>query len=215
MKRTLTQFCVGAFLALLLTGSSARAAFIEWSYNWKPSTSKVFASDTGTTSGVDLSNEPEGTAGGNSDVVATNIDAFSNATRDNPELFTSRGDFDLDLTLTDTASGESAVLTFGAKFTGPISSESADLDLAFTSPETLVVALGDHEYEVSVGPYSPPGPPGSSNSGSIAAYVEVRPADIQDVPEPSTMVLSCVGLSLLGLASWRKKRRGSTDVETA
>jgi hypothetical protein len=55
--------------------------------------------------------------------------------------------------------------------------------------------------------YTPPGPPGSDNSGSISATVTVRPVNIQKSPEPSTMVLSVVGLSFLGLSSWRKRRQ--------
>ena len=207
MKRSLTTLSCGALVALLLSGASARAAFIEWTYNWSPSTSKVFAGSTGTTSGVSLSNEPQGTAAGSSDIVATNIDAFSDAPRDAPEIFGDRGDFSLKLHLTDKASGVSADLTFGGKFTGPISSESADIDLSYTTPETLLVTLGDNEYEVKIGPYSPPGPPGSTNSGSIAAHVSARPASIEEAPEPSTMMLSCLGLSIVGYASWRRKRK--------
>lgn len=209
MKRSMKLFSVGALLALMLAGSTARAAFIEWTYNWAPSATKVFAGEVGdgVENGVDLSNEPSGTVTGSSDIVATNIDGFSTAPRNDPAIFGGRSDFSLKLQLTDKDSGATTDLTFGGKFTGPISSESADIDLTYTTPQTLTAILGGNEYTVTIGPYSPPGPPGSSNSGSIAAHVDVKEATIAEAPEPSTMLLSCVGLSIVGVASWRKRRR--------
>src|SRR5438067_13181695 len=47
----------GAVAALLLAGSSARADFVQWRYNWTPSTLKV-VSDTSPTAFVSLTNEP-------------------------------------------------------------------------------------------------------------------------------------------------------------
>ena len=69
------------------------------------------------------------------------------------------------------------------------------------------IILGNNVYDVSNVSYTPPGPPATDNSGSIAATVNVRPLNIQKAPEPSTMVLSVVGLSFLGLSSWRKRRQ--------
>ena len=59
--------------------------------------------------------------------------------------------------------------------------------------------------------YTPPGPPNASNAGSISAHVTVTPGNGHTsgggTPEPSTLVLSCLGLGFAGLASWRKRRR--------
>src|SRR5215467_4989231 len=70
-------FCLftGAVAALLFAGSSVRADFIQWRYNWTPSTLKV-VSDTSPTSFVQLTNEPIGKpngvqASGDSDIQMT------------------------------------------------------------------------------------------------------------------------------------------------
>jgi hypothetical protein len=77
---------------------------------------------------------------------------------------------------------------------------------------------------VSIVSYSPPGPPTASNAGSIGAHVDVTAGTsgggggdngggsgggISETPEPTSLVLSCFGLSALGAASWRKRRRAA------
>jgi hypothetical protein len=58
--------------------------------------------------------------------------------------------------------------------------------------------------------YTPPGPPSQEQTGSISARVEVTlrdgPPDITDVPEPGSLVLGGLALSVLGGAAWRKRR---------
>src|SRR5438105_6484050 len=56
MKRSSVAL-FGAVAALLLAGSSARADFVQWRYNWTPSTLKVI-SDTSPNTYVSLTNEP-------------------------------------------------------------------------------------------------------------------------------------------------------------
>jgi hypothetical protein len=75
---------------------------------------------------------------------------------------------------------------------------------------------------VTIGNYAPPGPPTASNAGSISAHVAVNeitppplppppppppPPPTGQAPEPSTLLLSCMGLLGLGAASWKKWRR--------
>ncbi len=210
MKRPTATHFAGALTAVLLAGPSARADFIQWKFNWTPTVSAI-TSDTSVDSFIQLTNEPEDNAAGSSDVVATNISVFSNAPRGNPDVFgpNSTNAFTLTMKLTDTASGEFANLVFGGRFTGTLSAQSADLDVTWTGQSNYVVELGNSEYTVDIGPYSPPGPPTADNKGSIAAHVEVRPLDVVKVPEPSTLVLSGIGMSLVGLASWRKRRHAA------
>ena len=76
---------------------------------------------------------------------------------------------------------------------------------------SYTLPLGDNNYTVTIRSYSPPGPPSASNYGSIAAHVDVTtltPGQF-NTPEPSTMVLSCLGLSFFGAASWRKRRQAA------
>jgi len=210
MKRSSVAL-FGAVAALLFAGPSARADFVQWRYNWTPSTLKV-VSDTSPTSFVQLTNEPIGKpsvqVSGDSDIQMTNVRVVSDATRANPDKFDSGVPVSFLLRITDVASGTFTDLPFMVKFKGDVSADSSHLRVEFQGQTTFPnITLGKSIYSVDGLSYTPPGPPGSDNSGSIAASVSVRPLDIQKSPEPSTMVLSTVGLSFLGLASWRKRRQ--------
>jgi len=212
MKRSSVAL-FGAVAALLLAGSSARADFVQWRYNWTPSTLKV-VSDTATTTFVSLTNEPLNLpagrqVSGDSDIQMTNVKTTSDAPRAAPDVFTASAPVLFNLHLTDVASGAFADLKFNIKFGGDVSSVSSHLrvDPASLGTQYTNITLGNNVYDVTNVSYTPPGPPGSDNSGSIAVSVAVRPLDIQKAPEPSTMVLSVVSLSFLGLSSWRKRRQ--------
>jgi hypothetical protein len=208
--------CVAAAAALLVAGTEVRAGFVNWSYNWSRVPADVISADAFGTSRLSLTDEPLGHATNSSDIVATNIRSFSNAPRANPNNFLDAA-YGLTLRLTDETSGQTGTLTFTGAFSGTLSASSANISNQFTSSTTGTVVLGDNEYTVTIGDYSPPGPPGISNAGSIGATVEVRsllpdpgpdPDPVpNDVPEPSTVLLCGLGLSFLGVFSWWKYGR--------
>ncbi len=206
MNRWLTVFS-SAVAGLLLAGAPARADFIQWTYNWQPGSLETPADGSGT-GGVSFSNQPSAAATGNSDIVATNLRVFSSALPSNPDMLVKGGAYSLALTLTDTASGMSGTLTWTGKLTGSFSATSSNLTNVFTSPITQTLLLGQNLYTVSIGQYSPPGPPTAGNAGSIGAHVNVAPqGTIQSsTPEPSTLVLAGLALSVGGGAAWRKRR---------
>ena len=76
MKRSVTRLFAAALAACLLAGSQARADFVSWSYNWTPTAATVYA-DTPSKGSIALSNEPGGTAVGDSYIVATNLKTVS------------------------------------------------------------------------------------------------------------------------------------------
>lgn len=63
---------------------------------------------------------------------------------------------------------------------------------------------------MSIGMYTPPGPPGASNAGSLNAFVTVAPGNTSSgggvigTPEPSTLTLAALVFPGVGLAGWRK-----------
>jgi hypothetical protein len=194
--------------------SQARADFVSWTYNFGRSPVAVPAGGSAT-GGLSLTDESTHQADGTSDIVATNIRAFSSAPRNHPDTFTN-SPYALSMFLKDNASGQSTTLVFHGVFKGIISATSANVTTTFTAPLTETVKLGANFYTVNLGNYAPPGPPDASNAGSISAHVAVNEftpppptggGGTGQAPEPSTLLLSCLGLSGMGLAGWRKWRQ--------
>jgi hypothetical protein len=202
MKRSLTRLFAAALTVCLFAGARARADFVSWDYNWTPSSTAIYA-DNPTTGKITLSNEPGGSAVGDSYVVATNIKTVSNADPSTPATFTN-ATYGLTMTIVDNASGKTGSLSFNGAFNGTVSSQSAIIMNAFTGPTTQSLQLGNHLYSVTIGPFAPPGPPSASISGSISALANVT---VKDVPEPSTLVLSGLCVSLFGAGWWWKRAR--------
>jgi hypothetical protein len=218
-----TLSCAAVAYCLLACGLEARADFINWSFDWTHSPA-VVAADNGGTGGVSLTNHQGGMGSGNSDIVATQITTFSAATVNTPDHFTN-SPYSLILDLTDTASHQSSMLTFKGVFNGTLSTTSANIKNTFLSPLTQHLDLGGHLYTVTIGPYAAPGIPDATQSGSISAHLSVQPDSstgggpgvgppppTHGAPEPSTLVLFCLGLGGMGAAGWRKWRRRTPAV---
>jgi hypothetical protein len=193
-----------AVAAALLGATSARADFTDWSYNWTPSNGKIFADKPGS-SYIALTNEPVGSANGDSNVVATDLTSFSTANSKKPDTFTHAA-YSLSITLVDGDSSKAGSLTFSGEFNGTVSAKSSKITNTFTGLTTQSIHLGAHTYTVTIGPFSPPGPPTASKSGAISAFAQVT-VDGGQTPEPSTMVLASLGLAGFGAGWWRKHAR--------
>jgi hypothetical protein len=191
-------------LVWVFVPATVHAAFIPWKYDWtrdKP----IIYSDTSKKSYVTLSDEGLTQAAGSSDIVATNLKVFSDADPSNPATFTNKT-YSLTLFLLDIQSGKHGTLTFTGFLHGDISQFSSNLENTFTGPSTQTLVLGGHQYSVTMPYYTPPGPPGSTNSGSIAAHATVIVSDIQKTPEPASIVLVLCGLPGIGYHYWRRRR---------
>jgi len=202
---------VAAAIALcLFTAGQARADLPQWQYDWTSSVSEI-PSDVPGQAKILLSNEPGGTATGNSFIVATNIKTVSSSDPSTPGTFTATP-YSLTLAILDKASGKVGGLNFSGQFDGTVSSGSAIIMNTFTSPETQSKQIGDHVYTVKIGPFAPPGPPSANISGSISALASVT---VADAPEPSTLMLSGLGLSLFGAWWWKRNRARSLALDLA
>lgn len=206
-KHTLPT-CAGIALALLLLTNASARADESWNYNWEPSAPKVYA-NSGGSGYLMLTDEPDHTATGSSNTIITNIQAVSTAPSSNPAVFNSVP-VSFALKLTDAASGANDNLSFSGAFSGNITANSANVQLAFNQPTSEMVTLGGTQYKVVVGSYTPPGPPGVVNSGSLNAFVTVTPVNgnghTSGTPEPAALTLVCLAFPFAGLYGWRKRR---------
>jgi hypothetical protein len=225
MKRSVSLF-TAACAALLLAGSpSARAEDLPWTFDWTPGNipgNLRLVAPTSMTkmSYLQLTSEPIGkpfgTAAGASDLTMTSIKVFSDAPRSNPDSLAATSPVTFSLRLTDKTTGLFHDFLYSVKFGGLISSESAKVTAMISPMAPFVnVKIGAGLYTINSPTYTPPGPPDSSNPAAISVSVNVIPADggkITGTPEPSTMLLSCVGLSCLGVARWRKRHQAVVEV---
>src|SRR5262249_47843639 len=143
---------------------------------------------------ITLTDEPMRTALGPSDVVATNLRTWSTATRSHPDLFTNKS-YQLSLQLVDVDSGQEGTLGFTGLLNGRLTAHSSELRNTFTGQQVQSIVLGQHRYTARLGTWSAPGPPDSTNSGSISGHVTIA---IETLPEPGSLLLAGMGAAALG-----------------
>ncbi|HEY7326761.1 MAG TPA: PEP-CTERM sorting domain-containing protein [Gemmataceae bacterium] len=202
-----------AFALLLSATDSARADLISWTYNWEPSSAKI-AADGGGSGWIGLTNEPSKSSAGSSNTVITNLRTFSTALQSTPDMF-NHAAYTFTLNLRDNASQATGSLNFSGFFSGTLTDSSANIKNAITSPTTQALTLGGNTYTVSLGNYTPPGPPGATNAGSLNAFVTVTPGSggggvVSGVPEPSTLSLAALAFPCAGVLGWRRRKKGMT-----
>jgi hypothetical protein len=229
-------------LALVAAPSPALADPVHWGYRWDPDPRVLRADPVFVPLHV-----PAGTAAippwvgqgkvtfdgghrehvaGSSDIVAARLSGESRTPAWFPATFTN-DKYTLKLFLRDTDNHLSGTLTFRGALTGTLSRASAMLRNHFVGATTQSLTLGQDVFTVTVGPYSPPGPPGGGSDGMIGASVQVHrlkptahpsaagiasigPASgisLASAPEPSALALAGLGSVAAGALAWRRRRR--------
>jgi hypothetical protein len=198
--KSLRSLLYPAAVAILLSASAAaRADLVHWSYSWAHT-----GSITAGSSSISFTDEALAHAVGSSDIISENLKVVSGADPTTPNHLS--GGYWLALTITDDVTHATGTVVFTGTLDGLVSSSSASVTNTFTGLTTVPTPpISGITYQVTIGPYTPPGPPSSSNFGGIAAHVDVRGEHITSTPEPSTMMMAGLGLSLLGLLSWKRR----------
>jgi len=225
MKRLSAPLIALALFAF--AGTNARAGIL-WEYDWNTSTASI-PSDSGHNS-ITLTNQPLLSANGDTNVIATNLSVVTPFVGSS-DTWTSKP-YTLTLKILDHLSLQSAILTFQGEIVGsngptgtvtPNSSTLSNMFLGsmnsitnvFTTAMSQTVTLGGNTYTVNNFIASDIPQPGGI-AAAISARVTVEGGTTggkppTTSPEPSTLVLSCFGLSLLGLASWRRFRNRCSE----
>lgn len=200
--------CASLALVLLFWTNGTARADIIWGYNWEPSTAKVYA-NAGGSGFLKLTDEPANSATGSSNTVVTNIQAISTSPYNTPDVF-NKATVSFTLQLKDLASKATGTFKVYGYFSGIISGHFSNVQFTPTMTASQTLTLGGNKYTVQLGSYTPPGPPGVVNSGSLNAFVTVAAGNgggghTSGVPEPTALTLACLALPFAGMCGWRRK----------
>jgi hypothetical protein len=203
-RRPCTWGGVLALALVLSAASEAPAENIAWQYSWTANPATLTATvGTGTVTFNAQSGSSSSSAGVPVGSLAAAVqfsstaaappggtpDVFSNV----PESFTA--------TLTDGSSGLSNSVVFSGVLNGNLWSNGNSLSLTFGSP-TQSLSLDKHQYSVSIVPVLSEFGPGFG-----AVFGLVTASNVQQTPEPSSLLLAVLGVPLAGATAWKRRRR--------
>jgi hypothetical protein len=217
MNRCCARAAAVAAALLLLTGSPARADRIDWSYTWSPN-DLTLPSDSGA-SAITLTTLPGSRFGQSGEPIGLPVYVnYVNAPQPvvplsgpgaAPDTFTHKG-YNLNLVVTDTASGEAGIFPLSGEFNGVLSPTEAKVTHTFTGPASQDLRLGGHLYRVAFDLWVPPPYPNNAFPGFLLVTVTADPR-VSNNPEPPTAALALLALPALGLAR-RYRRKGQSEV---
>ncbi len=202
----------------LAAGAQSHASPFQYTYNWSASPIAIAAG----TGGVTLTDEPAISTSQPTDTAATNITVFSAASSSSPDVIptpASGSNYTLAVTLTDSQGTGSGTITFTGLLLGQLTHDSSNLTNTITgvtdrsgthAGQTFgSILLDSTQYIVSYNGFAAPGPEAQHNQGAISFHIAYSVAESggPTAPEPSSMVLGCLGLAFLGAVVYRARRR--------
>jgi PEP-CTERM motif len=214
----------GSVLALVLAAAGARAnpSTVFITENWAPGASRVYA--TGFSSGndhyVSFSNENAVTVEAPvngvlppADILASNLQTHSTAL-DLAHADHVSSDYTLSLVLTDNATNATKTLIFHGHLNATFWQNYSSMTNTFGPDASQTVTLGGEQVTVKLDSFTHSSNPNSQNNGSIGGAMLASSGNNNpgsgpgpnNTPEPSTLLLSFLGLSALGARAWWRRR---------
>jgi hypothetical protein len=199
-----------ALTFLLFLGANARADFIPYSYHWWNGSQWEYYAGHGSILDANLSLPPfftpNTTKGSQENIPALEINGFGSPTTQFNNVT-----IGLQLILTDGPSNTKGVLTFRGALSGSIS----NLNVTFSNP-VQSITLGKDTYSVELNPMVWPDRTdgGRLLQSVLTANIFVTGSStppVNNVPEPTSIVLVGLGLSTLGVRCWWRKVRPAGD----
>jgi len=215
-------------LSLFVLVPAAHAEPIPWSYAGQVTLTGPASSDYESLSFSNLS----GTGAGSQHVGAFAVTLYE----DQFSHYYSQAThpFDVNFRITDSASGQSGLITFHGYLSGAISpqmemgpefQQMGGVAGKYLNPTPPALRLGNNLYSVSISPFTvgfnhlwgfvlPINPGDRGTSYNYYDYRQMNDTSMVSVqvtsttPEPSALVLAASGLTLLGGRLWRRRRRG-------
>lgn len=217
MNRWLGRLFAAASALFWLAVSPAQADLINppsFAYTWDQSPTTLAADGTGTGS-ISLS-VGSGTAVAPSAIVAANLSVITSTLAQGLDTFTNKA-YKLTLALTDSASGAAGQLVFNGILNGTANTTSSNFTNHYVGSTLQSIHLGNYNYHVQI--LDPVLPPitGGTTQGGISAQVtfDVAGEPVQQVPEPSALLLASLGLPLAAAAGWWRLRALAAPFRTA
>jgi len=206
MKRWTGRTLAAASAMFWLTAGPVRADLMpSFSYSWDQAPATIAADGTG--SGSISISVGSGTATAPSTIVAANLSVISSALAPNSDTYTNKA-YQLTLSLTDTATGQTGTYVFNGALTGSANTTSSNFTNTYIGATTLTDHIGNYNYTVQILPPVVPPITGGVTEGGISAQVTAAAystgVTVSDTPEPTTLILAGIGIPLA--IGWRRLR---------
>jgi hypothetical protein len=184
---------------------------------------------TGMSGGVILASNGGGTTNVDTDTAAANVSVFTSAGRTGPYVIPiiseSGYNYSLAVTLGDGVAGDpTGTISFRGELDGLVTHDGANITNAITGVTDVtgshagqtsgVIDVNGTQFTVSYNGFTNPT---LENAGKISFHIGFGPevSGGPTAPEPSSIVLGCLGLMFFGGAVYRVRRRKADHLNAA